>query len=245
MTIPISNPRTCALVGLSWPVSQAEFESAWRKKFGDGAAIDTSSASQGERAKAQQQFLDEVKRFQAKGFDYTAAWTNAMTTPPGRDYYLAWMGGPKAVGPVIPNESSRQFEQLLCDRALVFPNEAYEARWASVANSENGKRLLGRMHRAEQSELLANAEPDPNGPTKPGERYDASLEADARTKFVQLTEQRALSDMRGADRASLWADTSSNHPQGKQFYATWKRQQLLKKREELQRKHDLGQTTEA
>lgn len=132
-------------------------------------------------------------------------------------------------------DSARKLEQLLRDRAQQFPNESCEQSFSIVANSAAGAQLIAAMKRAEQPKAFVNVptETDPDAPTKPGEKYDPQGEAAARQAFVDLTEQRALGDLRGTDRAMIWASTSNSHPEGRRLYRIWKRNSLLKKREDL------------
>lgn len=139
-------------------------------------------------------------------------------------------------------DCQRKFEQLLRFAREQFPNENYQQSFAAAANSAAGAQLLATMKRAERPKVFVNAqsENDPDSPTKPREKYDPQAEAAAHKGFVDLTEQRALGDMRGRSRAEIWAHTSWHHPEGAKFYADWKRQALLKKREALAKEQSIS-----
>jgi hypothetical protein len=110
-TIPIKNPRSAALVGLTMAASDEEFLAAWQSKFPDQgvrANAPTSFDSRGtdvktsgpvltgdaqKKASAQQKFMDEVYRLMKEGRSYSDSWYLAGITEPGKSYAEIWMRG--------------------------------------------------------------------------------------------------------------------------------------------------------
>jgi len=273
-TIPIKNPYSAALVGLTMDATDAEFALRWQRRFPDQgirtnaagsfgspgtttAAKSESSAQAGETA-----FLGEVSKLRARGFSYQQAWQIALTTPPGQDFFDTWKREAEA-GKVaqLPNsessqsrkskECARKFQLLLHSRAMKFPNESYEARFAAVANSVAGEQMLSRMKRAEQI-AFAN-EPDrgqrslagdwnPEFKTKMRdaikqeatptvERHNPQLEQQSKKEFHDLVARLALESGVNESGVSLWA--RDHHPEARKLWQTYQHQKFLGKKQNL------------
>jgi hypothetical protein len=186
-TIPIFNPRSAALVGLTMADSEESFRIAWLKKYpvkGPWVDAPTSSGSPPKiggdaqkRAAAEANFLGEVhKIFDRGGIEYSEAWRLAASTDPGKTYLQTM--------------------------------------------------LLGI-----DKETLASSGPLPP-PATTTERYDPRVLAEKQQAFVDLTERLAR-DGNFPDRGTLWHHASTIHPEGKQLFAEWKAQEILKQKDLL------------
>src|SRR5947208_11773294 len=102
-SFPIKSPRHVALVGLTMQASDAEFQAAWKRKFGEPGSPSTgpsvssppnagpiSAKMTGDEKvsrDAREKFLLEVDRLQRAGHTYDSAWLISSTTEPGQTYY--------------------------------------------------------------------------------------------------------------------------------------------------------------
>lgn len=116
--VPIQSPRHAALLGRTFPIPDAEFRTLWISKFGEpGSGVgygspypgypseqeerrQTAKAAGGSfqgdvdlKEKGRAGFLAEVSRLMALGRNYEAAWAEASSTNPGREFYAQWASG--------------------------------------------------------------------------------------------------------------------------------------------------------
>jgi hypothetical protein len=75
------------------------------------------------------------------------------------------------------------------------------------------------------------------------ERFDPALRDRAKKEFEGLLERLELSENPPAPSHLLSQWAANEHPQGKKWYATWKRQDLLEKRDALARKQQAAGIT--
>jgi hypothetical protein len=247
--IPLQIPETCALVGLTFPADENEYRRRWTA-FSSGEEYDA------QKGEAKKKFLSEVSKFQRLGFDYAQSWASALSSEPGRTFYQNWTGGSaekrvaeKAV--TLSNEqrdSERKFQALLYSRAMEFPNEEYSDRFAAVATSDNGEKLLAGMKKTEstfvndrhgaplqvpsQDTRMQRATKEEASETT--EKHNPQLEAQSKQAFKDLVERLAFEAGANKDGVSLWA--RDHHPEARKLYITWKHQEHLGSKEALLRR---------
>lgn len=254
--VPVFNPRSARLVGLSYPQDEAIFRETWLRKQGplsgggpypkypDEAEEQrrTDKASGGGpvvdepalKEKGKSGFLSEVNRLIQAGHEYSAAWSIAGSTSPGKEFYAQWSRGSaqlKGSGGSIAIDNSalrlrqQEFAKLLREREEAFPGEGYSARFQFVCNSDAGRSLVEMM----------------GTPEDPSERFNPATLADAEKKFAALEQllphEKGFTDMSQAD---ITGYLQTKHPEGKKLYATILKQKALKLKEEAIQKVKLG-----